>query len=187
MNKAVMSNLQDIVDHVTENELRSIMVLSHDSKFAIAKDGKLIHRDSADMKWFRTLTTGHACVVGNKTYPEVKDLKNRIWVCLTRSGKSSDGFVSDSITHAITFAREIARSKNMNRTVVIAGGAVVYNDAVDKGLPDAIIATVWNCDLGGDKFVNDYAADGRYRLYCSAPLEVVGDVPATVRLYIRAD
>lgn len=163
------------------------MVLSHDSKFAIAKQGELIHRDSADMKWFRKLTSDHACVVGKNTYPEVKDLKNRVWVCLTRSKRTFDGFISDSITHAITFAREIARSKNMSRTVVIAGGAVVYNDAVDKGLPDAIIATVWDRDLSGDKFVNDYTADGRYRLYSSTPLEVVGDVPATVRLYIRTE
>lgn len=163
------------------------MVLSHDSKFAIAKKGELIHRDKADMQWFRKLTTNHVCVVGKNTYPEVKDLKNRIWVCLTRTKRTFDGFVSDSIKHSITFAREIARSKGMSRTVVIAGGAAVYNDAVDKGLPDAILATVWDRDLEGDKVVNDYTADGRYRLYCSAPLEVVGDVPATVNLYIRAE
>lgn len=185
--KTAEHSLEEILEYIDSEQLRSIMVLSHDSKFAIARKGKLIHRDSADMRWFRRVTTGRACVVGSKTYPEVYELPNRVWVRLSKSGHLKTGYNSDSLKHGVTFAREIARSKSMDRCVVIAGGAVVYNDALDIGLPDAIIATVWDKDLDGDRVVNDYTADGRYRLLISVPLDTQGDVPATVRLYVRSE
>lgn len=185
--KTAEHSLDEIAEYVDAEQLRTIMVLSHDSKFAIARKGGLIHRDRADMRWFRRITTGRACVVGSKTYPEVHELPNRIWVRLSKSGQLKTGYNSDSIQHGITFARVIARSKSMDRCVVIAGGAIVYNDALDKGLPDAIIATVWERDLDGDRVVNDYTADGRYRQLISVPLDTQGDVAATVRLYVRTE
>lgn len=181
-----IDSLQNIIDYVNSPNVKTAMVLSHDANFAIAKDNGLIHRDRADMRWFKRLTSNHVCVVGSVTHFEVKDLPDRIWLRLSRSRFHRDGYNSDKLSTGITFSKEIAKSKHMLPTVIIAGGAQIYNEAIEKDLADVIVATVWNADLGGDKTITDYTLNRRYRLHMTAPLDVVGDVPADVRLYVRA-
>jgi Dihydrofolate reductase len=52
---------------------------------AIGKGGKLPWHYSADMKFFRETTTGHAVVMGRKTWLTLgKPLKNRLNIVLSR-------------------------------------------------------------------------------------------------------
>ena len=129
------------------------MVVGYDADFSIGhSDGRLIKRDSADLKQFKGFTRNHVCIVGRKTYDDVSKLPDRKWICLTRdkSIHNSDILSSDTITHAITFARQIAATYRMSKDIIIAGGAEIYNQALNLGLVDEIRATIWQKSYGGD-------------------------------------
>ena len=62
-----------------------IGIAAVDRKGAIGKGGKLPWHYSADMKFFRETTTGHAVVMGRKTWLTLgKPLKNRLNIVLSR-------------------------------------------------------------------------------------------------------
>ena len=62
-----------------------IGIAAVDRKNAIGKGGKLPWHYSSDMKFFRETTTGHAVVMGRKTWLTIgKPLKNRLNIVLSR-------------------------------------------------------------------------------------------------------
>jgi dihydrofolate reductase len=64
-----------------------IGIVAVDRNGAIGKDGAIPWHYSADMKFFREQTTGHACVMGRRTWASLKrPLKERLNIVLSRSG-----------------------------------------------------------------------------------------------------
>src|SRR5678816_1962613 len=62
-----------------------IGIVAVDRQDAIGKDGKLPWHYSSDMKFFRETTTGHAVVMGRRTWLTLnKPLKNRLNIVLSR-------------------------------------------------------------------------------------------------------
>lgn len=160
---------------LVERKRNVIMILAHDQNYAIGKDGQLLKRNKADMRWFRHMTEGRTCIVGRKTFSEVQGLEDREWICVTRNAgihSDRDIHTSDSISHAITFAVILSKSRRMDPTIVIAGGAEIYNQALELDLVDTIYATVWPDVIeGGNTFVTPYDQDERFVLVDSRPLE----------------
>lgn len=65
-----------------------IGIVAVDRNGAIGKGGKLPWHYSADMKFFRETTTGHACVMGHKTWLTLKKpLKDRLNIVLSRQSQ----------------------------------------------------------------------------------------------------
>ena len=63
-----------------------IGIVAVDRQGAIGRDGSIPWHYSADMKFFREQTTGHACVMGRRTWDSLKrPLRERLNVVLTRS------------------------------------------------------------------------------------------------------
>ena len=63
-----------------------IGIVAVDRNRAIGKDGSIPWHYSADMKFFKEQTTGHACVMGRRTWASLKrPLKDRLNVVLSRS------------------------------------------------------------------------------------------------------
>ena len=63
-----------------------IGIVAVDRHGAIGKGGKLPWHYSADMKFFRETTTGHACLMGYKTWLTLKEpLKDRLNIVLSRN------------------------------------------------------------------------------------------------------
>lgn len=64
-----------------------IGIVAVDRNGAIGRDGSIPWHYSADMKFFREQTTGHACVMGRRTWASLKrPLRDRLNVVLSRSG-----------------------------------------------------------------------------------------------------
>jgi dihydrofolate reductase len=62
-----------------------IGIVAVDRRGAIGKGGQLPWHYSADLKFFKAQTTGHACVMGYRTWLSLKrPLPNRLNVVLTR-------------------------------------------------------------------------------------------------------
>lgn len=78
----------------------------------------------ADLKHFKTLTTGHPIIMGRKTYQAIgKPLPNRTNIILTRDATFSapDCIVTTSAAEALESAKEIETVE-----IFIIGGAEIY-------------------------------------------------------------
>ena len=69
-----------------------IGIVAVDRNAAIGRGGSIPWHYSADMKFFREQTTGHACVMGRRTWDSLKrPLKERLNVVLSRAGAAGGG------------------------------------------------------------------------------------------------
>lgn len=101
-----------------------IGIAAVDRKNAIGKRGKLPWHYSADMKFFRETTTGHAVVMGRKTWLTIgKPLKNRLNIVLSRDSSiepQESLLVFSDIESALSF------SNSLTTDLFVIGGAQIY-------------------------------------------------------------
>src|SRR5689334_2646075 len=63
-------------------------VIARDSKYGIAKDGKIPWYSKEDLLHFKSLTEGNIVIMGRKTFETLKNpLKNRLNIVLSRKIK----------------------------------------------------------------------------------------------------
>lgn len=94
----------------------------------IGKDNQLLWKLSADMKLFRTYTTGHHVIMGRKTFDSLgKPLPNRTNIIVTRQ---MDYMVEGAETcNSLAEAIDIAEDGQETEAFVI-GGAEIYRLAM---------------------------------------------------------
>src|SRR5215467_12195541 len=101
-----------------------IGIAAVDRKGAIGKGGNLPWHYSADMKFFRETTTGHAVVMGRKTWLTIgKPLKNRLNIVLSRDSSiepQESLIVLSDIESVLSFAKSLATD------LFVIGGAQIY-------------------------------------------------------------
>lgn len=102
------------------------LIVAVDSNWGIGKDNKLLVSIPADMKFFRTTTTGKVVIMGRKTlesFPNGLPLKNRVNIVLTGN---KDYKVKDAVVvHSVEEALEEA-GKYPAEDVYVIGGDSVY-------------------------------------------------------------
>jgi len=119
----------------------------------IGKDNNLIWRLSADLKRFKSLTTGHHIIMGRKTFESIgKALPNRTSVIITRQKnyKVENCICVNSLEEAI----EVCKDEN---EAFIIGGGEIYNQAID--LVDKMYITLVHNTYKGDTFFPSIASD----------------------------
>lgn len=117
---------------------------------AIGKDNRLLWRLSDDLKQFKALTSGHAVIMGRKTFESIgKPLPNRTNIVITRHGKVSD---SESVltVNSIEKAIETAKEVEGNEEIFIIGGGNIYEQSL--GITDKIYLTEVKVAIDGDTF-----------------------------------
>ena len=98
----------------------------------------------ADLKRFKSLTMGHAVILGRKTFDVIgRPLPGRRWIVLTRDRRWSHAGVL--VAHDLDQA---LRSVAGEAEVFVAGGADVYAQALDRA--DRIYLTVIHAEIEGD-------------------------------------
>lgn len=124
---------------------------------AIGKGGKLPWHYSADMKFFRETTTGHAVVMGRKTWLTLgKPLKNRLNIVLTRDSTiepQESLIVLNDVDSVISF------SKSLTTDLFAIGGAQIYQEFlphIERWLITEVPLTV----KGADAFMPEGYLDG---------------------------
>ena len=113
----------------------------------IGRDGGIPWRIPADVARFKELTTGHAVVMGRKTWESIPDrfrpLPGRRNVVVTRSREwQADGAErAGSVEDALKLLSDEAR-------VFVIGGAEIYADALPHA--DELVLTEIELDVEGD-------------------------------------
>ncbi len=94
----------------------------------IGRDGHLPWRLPADLKYFKSVTTGHYIILGRKNYADIgRPLPDRVNVVLTRNKSfSAPGcVVAYSLEEALQIAKEAKETE-----CFIVGGAALYKEAL---------------------------------------------------------
>ena len=134
-----------------------IGIAAVDRKGAIGKGGKLPWHYSADMKFFRETTTGHAVVMGRKTWLTIgKPLKNRLNIVLSRDSTiepQESLVVFSDIESALSF------SQSLTTDLFVIGGAQIY-EAFLPYIEKWIITEVPLTVSGADAFMPKGYLDG---------------------------
>jgi dihydrofolate reductase len=94
---------------------------------AIGRNDTLPWRYPADLKFFRQQTTGHACVMGRRTWLSLgKPLPNRLNIVLSRSLES----VPAGVANLRSVAQVLAWQPYLACDLYVIGGAQIYQDFV---------------------------------------------------------
>ena len=117
------------------------IIVAVDKNWAIGKENKLLVSIPADMKFFRSTTTGKVVVMGRKTlesFPNGLPLKNRTNIVLTKD-KIKDAIIVHSIEEALEELKNYA-----SEDVYVIGGDSIYAQM----LPYCDTAHVTKIDFG---------------------------------------
>ena len=135
--------------HKEENEKpkqRITIIAAAASNNALGKDNKLIWHLSKDLQHFKTLTNGHAVIMGRKTFESMpRALPNRTNIVITRQ---SD-FQAENITVASSLSKALNIALYDPRPFIIGGGEI-YKEAMS--IADEIELTRVHADFDADTF-----------------------------------
>jgi len=127
-----------------------IGIAAVDRKGAIGKGGKLPWHYSADMKFFRETTSGHAVVMGRKTWLTIgKPLKNRLNIVLSRD---TDIEPQESLIVFSDIESVLSFNKSLSTDLFVIGGAQIY-EAFQEHIEKWIITEVPLVVPGADAFM----------------------------------
>jgi dihydrofolate reductase len=131
---AIMSGQTNIVSASAKMTLLTIIVAT-DAQRGIGIDNALPWKLPEDMAHFKRLTTGHAIIMGRKTYDSIgRPLPNRRNIVITRNaGWRAEGVET---VHSLEAARALVAAE---AEAFIIGGAQVYAEAL--AMADQLIVT----------------------------------------------
>lgn len=118
------------------SELKFYHVVARAIDGSIGDDGELLCSSPEDMKFFKTLTSRHICIVGRKTYEYIgRVLPTRIFIVISKTPHVDDKslFWVSSIEDALEKARNLAKfaDGDSSRRAFIIGGGEIYKQTFD--------------------------------------------------------
>ncbi len=153
-----------------------IGIVATAQNFAIGKDGKLPWYYSADLKFFKQITSGNAVLMGFKTWQSIgKPLPNRLNIVLSRSQSIKN---RQSVLLLRSKTEVLALAQYLNCDLFIIGGAKTYEnfaDVIEKWIVTQIPLPVENADTFMAKdFLDGFKVketiklenDLRVKIYC---------------------
>lgn len=127
--------------------MRLSLIVAHTENRVIGLRGGLPWHLPADLRFFRDKTTGHAVIMGRRTFEEVgKPLPNRRNIVVTRR----EGFDAEGVevAHSLDEAIGRARSDPSETEAFIIGGGEIYRQAIP--LVDRMYITLVRARPEGD-------------------------------------
>ena len=131
------------------------LIVAMSTNRIIGRDGDLPWRLPADLRHFKKTTMGHHLIIGRATWDEVgKPLPGRTMVVVTRNRDfSAQGvLVAHSVHEALSLVRD-------DDEPFIGGGAEIYRQALEAGIPDRLYITRVHAEVEGDTVFPDFDPD----------------------------
>ena len=159
------------------------LIVAADANWGIGKENKLLVSIPADMKFFRTTTTGKVVVMVRKTlesFPGGLPLKNRVNIVITRDKnyKAKDAVVVHSIEEALEEVK-----KYQSEDVYVIGGDSIYRQM----LPYCDKAHVTKIDFAyeADTFFPNLDEDAQWKVTERSEEQTYFDIEYEFRTYER--
>lgn len=127
--------------------LKAIAAASLDR--VIGKDGDLPWRLSEDLKWFKKITSGHAILMGRKTWESLgHPLPNRRNLVLSRTMEEVEGM-------EVVRSLDALQSIGLSGEVFVIGGGELYAQLLEK-CEELYLTTVHRKVPEGDAFFPEH-------------------------------
>lgn len=113
------------------------IIVALDEERGIGKQNGLLWHISEDLRHFKSLTAGHAVIMGRKTYESIgRPLPNRTNIVVTSHDlKTNAIIVKPSLVEAISFGSSVEKAE-----LCIIGGGQIYAQALE--LADRLYITM---------------------------------------------
>ncbi|MEK9517442.1 MAG: dihydrofolate reductase [Flavobacteriaceae bacterium] len=139
-------SVDDSIQNGSFKNSKVTLIAAIDEHSVLGKDNQLIWHLPEDLKRFKHLTTGHAVIMGRKTFESLpKALPNRHNIVVTRNQNYSKEGIT--VCHSLEAAIECAKDDDQP---FIIGGGQIYQQAI--GLADVIELTKIHAHFEGDVF-----------------------------------
>ncbi|HVP11176.1 MAG TPA: dihydrofolate reductase [Phycisphaerae bacterium] len=155
--------------------MKTIIIVAMTRKRVIGKAGRIPWHDSEDLKHFKQVTTGHAVIMGRKTFESVgKVLPGRRNIVVTRraNADAGAGFAAQAesgvlpsaagppapldFVHSLDEALDLCRRRNEEKAFIIGGGQIY---ALALPVADEMIVTwIDRDDITGDTLFPEWDA-----------------------------
>lgn len=159
------------------------LIVNVDKNWAIGLGSKLLVRIPQDMKYFRSMTTGHVVVMGRKTlesFPESKPLPNRVNVVLTRDqGYQAPGAV---VVHSMEELKEELK-KYSGEEIFVIGGGQIYRELLP--LCDKAYVTKVDRAFDADVYFPDLDQDPQWKMTKVSEEQTYFDLEYVFAVYER--
>jgi dihydrofolate reductase len=135
------------------SEPKISMIAALGENRVIGYENKLLWHIPADMQHFRSLTSGHAVIMGRKTFESIgKPLPNRMNIIITKN--QNYAVSSCTVVHSLEDALQVARAHETEEIFVI-GGSQIYTQALPYA--DKLYLTIVKGKFSGDAYFPDYS------------------------------
>ena len=148
------------------NEHTISMIAAIGKNRELGKGNELLWKIPDDLKRFRSVTKGHPCIMGRKTFQSIvailkKPLPERTNIVVTRDRdwKYEGVLAVDSIEEAI----QLGKRKPGGEEVFIIGGGQIYAAAI--GYADKLYLTLIDAEKEADSFFPEYAGSFKKKVY----------------------
>ena len=159
------------------------LIVNVDKNWAIGLGSKLLVRIPQDMKYFRSMTTGHVVVMGRKTlesFPESKPLPNRVNIVLTRDqGYQAPGAV---VVHSMEELKEELK-KYSGEEIFVIGGGQIYRELLP--LCDKAYVTKVDRAFDADVYFPDLDQDPQWKMTKVSEEQTYFDLEYVFEVYER--
>lgn len=159
------------------------LIVNVDKNWAIGLGSKLLVRIPQDMKYFRSMTTGHVVVMGRKTlesFPESKPLPNRVNIVLTRDqGYQAPGAV---VVHSMEELKEELK-KYSGEEIFVIGGGQIYRELLP--LCDKAYVTKVDRAFDADVYFLDLDQDPQWKMTKVSEEQTYFDLEYVFAVYER--
>lgn len=133
----------DDATRVTRAPLALVVAVA--SNGVIGRNGGLPWRIPEDLKHFRRVTTGHAVIMGRKTWESIgKPLANRRNIVITRT----PGYAAEGAEVVASIDEAIARARETDEEPRVIGGAEIYRATLP--IATRLFLTEVHRDVEGD-------------------------------------
>lgn len=119
----------------------------------IGKNNQLLWHIPEDFKHFKTVTSGHPIMMGQKTFESIgRPLPNRTNIVIT----NDHNFFAEGCEVVYSIEEAIERAKEVDqKEIFFIGGGMIYKQAVP--LADKIYLTIVEGEFEADTFFPEYA------------------------------
>ena len=142
----------------------------------IGKDGSLVYKSSADLRWFNRVTVGGTVIVGRKTFAEIllltksKGLPDRNVVVVSKTaGFSAACPPSTMVVSSVDDAMKFASLKNA--PIHVIGGGTIYEQMLP--IADRLLLTEFKELKDADTFFPEFSGD--FKEVARRKLESLGE------------
>ena len=138
--------------------MEKIIIVAASENNVIGKDGDIPWHIPEDMKHFKQKTTGHAVIMGRRTYESLPEnftpLPDRKNIVLTSSGLEKK---PDEVSEASSLEEAWEITEEFSDRAFMIGGESVYRQSLKKA--DKIILTRIHKEYEGDTFFPEMGDD----------------------------